>query len=88
MEIRIEADNVRGESDPHLLDYLSAHRRELPTLARNALFAVSDKHKFNRIYSSASHDVCLGFTWDDGPWGETVFVRFKEGKIVTWDCAD
>jgi hypothetical protein len=90
-EIRIDADDIRGQPDPRLLAYLSEHWQELPalaSLARNALYAISDKHHFDMICSSKVGEVCLGFSWEEDAWGETVFVDFRGTKIVTWNSVD
>jgi hypothetical protein len=91
-EIRASADDVRGEPDPRLLAFLSGHWGELPglaALARGALARISDEHHFATVYGPhEGGEVCLGFAREVGDWGETIFIEFEGGRIVTWSRAD
>jgi len=84
-EVQVILDDVEGEPDPKLLQYLLQNRDKLDEVAesiRPFVDGLEERHTFGMVCSSEHGEVCLGFSSDDEHWGETVFVDLTDGEVV------
>jgi hypothetical protein len=56
--------------------------------ARLKVDSITEKHTLDQIVDDVETDFLLGFSGDDGVWGEIVYVGFRNNEVVNWQSVD
>ena len=89
--LHILLDDVDGAPNPNVLQYTIDHWDELSQIAdvaRRTVPCITGKHVFGLLTDTDKAEICLGFSWEEEYWGETVFVDMSGMEVVTWTIVD
>ena len=90
-ELSLTPVDVGGQPNPDLLARLPQVLAKLSLwerTAREQVPAITLELRLSEIADDGSTDFVLGFSWDEGAWGETVYVEFKDGHVLNWSSVD
>ena len=83
-DLELHVDDAGGRPDQDQVTRLIGILAELPAHdaeCRRELACI-DEHDLDGIFFDAGCDFQLAFSWGDGEWGRTVFVKIRSGKVI------
>ncbi len=68
----------------------SANSEKRTVRISRTVLHLSERHQLSLITDTSDEGVefILGFSYEEEAWGETVFVGFREQKVIDWFVVD